>query len=240
MVGVITYDTALEQIGNKVEAAKVASSYVGTSDHTLRKWRKEFYREGRVKSSTRGGNYRNALTTDEEVQRKTIKYLRTQTSKHTCVITAGKVCTWVNETLIPSLSVPDNYPKSISRVTAWRWMREMGFVYKSKKNGFVDGHEREDVVKDRKDYLKRIHALESTHQPPPTCSDNIHPYNIGNIDAERQLVLIFHDESTFHVHDGRHMGWTEKGKEPLLPKGKGQGLMVSDVIDEHGFLQLTE
>ena len=49
------------------------------------------------------------------------------------------------------------------------------------------------------------------------------------------------DESTFHAHDGRHMGWTEKGKEPLLPKGKGQGLMVSDFIDEHkGFLQLTE
>ena len=42
----------VEHIGNKVEAAKVASSYVGTSDRTLRKWRKEFYREGRVKSST--------------------------------------------------------------------------------------------------------------------------------------------------------------------------------------------
>ena len=56
---------------------------------------------------------------------------------------------------------------------------------------------------------------------------------------QRQLVLIFHDESTLSAHDGRHMGWSEKGKEPLLPKGREQGLMVSDFIDEHnGFLQL--
>ena len=40
---------------------------------------------------------------------------------------------------------------------------------------------------------------------------------------------------------GRISGWTVKGKQPLLPKGKGRGLMVSDFIEEHGgFLQLTD
>lgn len=35
--------------------------------------------------------------------------------------------------------------------------------------------------------------------------------------------------------------WTEKGKQPIRPKGKGWDIMVSDFIEEHGgYLQLSD
>ena len=120
-------------------------------------------------------------------------------------------------------------------------MHSLGFCYVKYTKGYVDGHEREDVVKDRRLFLEKMKILESTHLPPPPCSDGVHPYTIGTNNASRHLVTIYHDESAFHANEGRTSGWTVKGKQPLLPKGKGRGLMVSDFIEEHGgFLQLTD
>jgi len=34
--------------------------------------------------------------------------------------------------------------------------------------------------------------------------------------------------------------WAEKGKQPIRPNGQGQGIMVSDFIEEHGgYLRLS-
>ena len=40
-----------------------------------------------------------------------------------------------------------------------------------KKGIYTDGHEREDVVKYRGEYLKFMEAYESDHMPRPRCSD---------------------------------------------------------------------
>ena len=40
-----------------------------------------------------------------------------------------------------------------------------------KKGIYIDGHEREDVVKDRTSFLNEIHSLQGSHQPRPLCSD---------------------------------------------------------------------
>ncbi|KAI2513104.1 hypothetical protein MHU86_1396 [Fragilaria crotonensis] len=46
--------------------------------------------------------------------------------------------------------------ESMSFTTAWRWMRLLGFKYDTRKKSFyVDGHEREDVVKTRNEFCKR-------------------------------------------------------------------------------------
>ena len=100
-------------------------------------------------------------------------------------------------------------------------MHSLGFCYVKYTKGYVDGHEREDVVKDRRLFLEKMKILESTHLPPPPCSDGVHPYTIGTNNASRHLVTIYHDESAFHANEGRTSGWTVKGKQPLLPKGKG-------------------
>ena len=60
-------------------------------------------------------------------------------------------------------------------------------------------------------------------------------------ESKKKLVLIYHDESTFHSNDGQGWLWAEEGKQPIRPKGQGRGLMVSNFIDEHsGYLALSD
>ncbi len=56
-------------------------------------------------------------------------------------------------------------PRQIGRSTAYIWLQELGFQVLStaKKGIFIEGHEREDVVADRKDYLKFMAKLELQH-----------------------------------------------------------------------------
>ena len=65
-------------------------------------------------------------------------------------MTAGKFCKWINNELLPSHALLVNLPRTISMRTANRWLHKLGFIAKSHKKGlYVDGHEREDVVKSR-------------------------------------------------------------------------------------------
>ena len=50
--------------------------------------------------------------------------------------------------------------------------------------------------------------------------------------ATQKCCFIFHNESTFHFHEDQ--GWiqAEKEKKLIRPKAIGQGIMVSDIIDE--------
>jgi hypothetical protein len=110
-----------------------------------------------------------------------------------------------------------------------------------RKGVYVDGHERQDVIEYRKMYLRKLAILESTHRPPPLCVDGIVQENIGNPTAQRQLVLLYHDESCFHANEGPSWQWAEEGKLAIRPKSAGRGIMVSDFITEHdGFLALTD
>lgn len=49
-----------------------------------------------------------------------------------------------------------------------------------------------------------------------------------------------HDESTFSANDDQNIMWWVKGQKMTKPKSKGAGIMVSDFIDEQGFLALTD
>jgi hypothetical protein len=56
-------------------------------------------------------------------------------------------------------------------------------------------------------------------------------------EGERKLVLITHDESTFYCNEGKKFFWLENGKRKILPKSKGQSLMISGfVCNCHGFM----
>ena len=73
-----------------------------------------------------------------------------------------------------------------------------------------------------------------------SCSDD--PIRVCQEEDEgkKPLILIYHDESTFHLSDGQSWLWAEIGKQPIQPKGQGREIMVNDFIDEYnGFLQLT-
>ena len=90
------------------------------------------------------------------------------------------------------------------------------------------GHERAEVVTDQNNFLHMMQELENSPKPPPTPMDGIHPYPLGNPDADKYLVLIYHDESIFHSNEGVSYSWHEKGKYPLRTKDQGRGIMVTD------------
>ena len=60
-------------------------------------------------------------------------------------------------------------------------MNELGFHYSRWKKGYVNGHERLDVVVDRRKYVEKMKELENSHRPPSPCSDGIHPYPLGDV-----------------------------------------------------------
>ena len=41
--------------------------------------------------------------------------------------------------------------------------------------------------------------------------------------ASKHLVLIFHDESSFHANEGQYVMWDEEGRVPIRPKKQGKG-----------------
>ncbi len=117
---------------------------------------------------------------------------------------------------------------------------------------YIDGHEREDVVSYRKEFLKEALNLQQSHQPPPPpCSDKPDPPPLpgpstaSELSApperhDKKLVMIYHDESIFCTNEGQTWIWGTEDKPAILPKTKGSGIMVSDFVDEHnGFLRMS-
>ena len=114
----------------------------------------------------------------------------------------------------------------------------MGFFYKDVKKGvYVDGHEREDVKKYRnevfiptwKNASRRflLFKEDGSWETPP----NLQP-------GEKPLVLVTHDESTFNANDGKRRLWMKENEQPLRPKGKGKGIMVSAFLTPGGILKV--
>lgn len=106
-------------------------------------------------------------------------------------MTAASFCQWVNTDLLPFTTLPAKYPRSISIRTATRWLHRLGFrPLGHKKGAYVDGHEREDVMAYRKEYLKVMHDLHSTHNPPPPCSDEQAAIPPADAETRKKLVVI--------------------------------------------------
>jgi transposase len=143
MVGVITVDVLMEAGKTQRDACKIAEAYLGISERTLRRWRGEFYAKGEITSSNRKRRSKNPLITDEQVIRKAKAWLRMETSKRNSKLSISTFCRWVNNELVTSMSLPPSYPKSISRVTAWRWMCSLGFRFSGHQKGYIDEHEQE-------------------------------------------------------------------------------------------------
>lgn len=67
----------------------------------------------------------------------------------------AKLCRYINTFLLPSL----NIESTISEITAVRWLKKLGFkLRKVEKGVYVDGHEREDVVKSRHDFIEYMYT----------------------------------------------------------------------------------
>lgn len=135
-------------------------------------------------------------------------------------------------------------PVEIKSRTARRWLHKLGFEYKDvKKDVFVDGHERPDVIEDREQFLKTKKELEPylvEFEEDGTMKAKNYPLDceVGG-EERRPIIVITHDECTFSSNDGIRKAWTRIGDTFLRPKGRGQGIMVSEFLLPFGRLNLT-
>ena len=114
-----------------------------------------------------------------------------------------------------------------------------------KKGVYFDGHERDDVVKERGIFLQemaKIGFVHPDHAPTPKSARTF-PTDVSlpSTEARGKTVVFFHDESIFNANEDQHYQWGKKGEYMLRPKSKGTGIMVSDFVDQiHGYLSLTK
>jgi hypothetical protein len=127
--------------------------------------------------------------------------------------------------------------RGISEWTARRWLKRLEWRYgRTKKGMYVDGHEREDVVKYReefiarwKEYSKRFVTVDRTGAVDST------PTGFADIPANQgrcfRLILVTHDESTFYANDRRKTKWSHSSTTAVAErKGEGQSIMISDFL----------
>lgn len=122
--------------------------------------------------------------------------------------------------------------RSINLQTARRLLNKEGFFYEHfKKGGYVDGHERPDVV-----------AYQNSRFLPAMLkhSERLVQYVIGDVETElvklhtnyveHRLVLLSHDEAVTQSNDSVVMEWVLDKRHKLRKKGNGHGIQHSDVV----------
>jgi hypothetical protein len=144
-------------------------------------------------------------------------------------VTIKKFQQFVTDEILPDLGIENKI--SISDSSVRRWLIQMGFIYKKyKKDIYYDGHEREDVVNYRKEFLQKMNDLEPLM---PEFSDDLSIQINPTLENGQKLhIVVTHDESTFYANDGRQKMWLPEYEQPLIPKGLGGSIMVSDYLCE--------
>ncbi|KIJ31296.1 hypothetical protein M422DRAFT_186218, partial [Sphaerobolus stellatus SS14] len=142
------------------------------------------------------------------------------------------------EDIVDFLSTPkmqEQFPGkklTISIRTARNWLHKLEWRYGKKKNGmYIDGHEREDVIAYRIEFLNRMKEYFTRMAIYDNEGNAILPSGFAVPDGCFRLILVTHDESTFYANDRRKAKWTHKDDKAVPePKGEGQSLMISDFL----------
>ena len=230
-------------------AAKVIGDLIGKSDRTVREWRGTFLcNDGSFPGSLQGRyQLTGVLGQNEELNKHVRKYVRENANiKGKPNMTTASFCQWVNNELLPNSVLEPGFPRKISVDTARRWLHHLDFKVLDRKNGvYIDGHEREDVVAYRKEFIQKmvsIGFINKDNAPTPQAAQCL-PEDV-RCPPEEQLqktVVLFHDESIFSANEDQGTQWGEKDNFAIKPKTKGSGIMVSDFIDEfNGYLCLSD
>ena len=222
-----------------LQACTLASKFTGFNAEVIRRWAEVVFRdflfttaniddvdddalENELMSSKGKHPKWISLMHDENFQLKATEYVREHGyTKGVPNLTLADFILWVAE----------EWKVEICQETARCWLHKMGFSYRQFSKGiYFDGHERDDVVQDRKEYVAIMGLLEDrflTQYPPPPSLLALQP-----------IIRVFHDESTFHANADQSFHWSDGSNQALKQKSLGQAIMISDFIDEvNGYLK---
>lgn len=83
--------------------------------------------------------------------------LRACRSERWTELKTATFCEWVNEDLLPNSSLEPGVSRKVSIERAWKWFHKQGFEALTPAKGmFFDGHEREDVIEYRGQFLRKM------------------------------------------------------------------------------------
>ena len=89
---------------------------------------------------------------------------------------------------------------------------------------YFDGHDRDDVVQYRKDFLAKLERLDEKS----VKFDNIVP----QLEAEEKpLIWVVHDESTYYAKCDQSYFWGDEQTNVLRQKSLGSSIIVYDFVD---------
>ncbi|GES72956.1 hypothetical protein RCL_jg15606.t1 [Rhizophagus clarus] len=201
----------------------------------VRSWAKAFKNYGDIPKDNRGQHLKgSSILDDEDIQLKVASYLR----QHKFDITVDSFLDFISEEILPSVGIENK--TTISKKTATRWLKKMGFIFSRYAKGiYVDRHEREDVVAYRKEFLEVMDRYQKLMPKfiGEKCEIQVNP-ELKN--GERLHILVTHDETTFQSNDGQKSGWRPKNEQPLRKKRQGRSIHVSDFLtDTIGRLKLS-
>jgi len=98
---------------------------------------------------------------------------------------------------------------------------------------YYDGHEREDVLQYRKEFLEKIFEYEKHEKYMSKYeSESMDRIRLDLPEGEKERVLVVHDKYIFYSNDGKRGLWTKDGEMPLRKKGNGRSIMVSEFLTE--------
>ncbi|CAG8682496.1 14975_t:CDS:2 [Gigaspora margarita] len=200
----------------KMDASGFLSQSLGKGPwhaRLIRSWTNQWLNKGEIVTSKRGRHAKiRSLLLHEDFKLRVTEYLR--------LLNFVK---FIEDEVIPALGIEEK--TTISHTTAREWLHKLGWQYKDhSKNIYFDGHEREDVVAYRREFLRKLAELRR----------RMATYEGENLDQIIPPLLL-------PEIDGVVKAWGPEDESQLRSKSQGLSLHVSDFICESiGRLQLSE
>ena len=96
-----------------VDASEKAAAKCGVTGRTVRNWLKQFRTTGQL-SDGRGQSKIDVLFDDDDLSEMARRWVRDHASKKgEPNMTAAAFCNWINETLLPSVTLGPELPRSV-------------------------------------------------------------------------------------------------------------------------------
>ena len=92
---------------------------------------------------------------------------------------------------------------------------------------YFDGHDSDDVVLYRNNFLQKLDELEKISQTYDGTTPHLN-------DGERALIRVVHDESTYYAYSDQTFFWGNAETNILQQKSLGASIMVPNFVDEVG------
>ncbi|THU79940.1 hypothetical protein K435DRAFT_810298 [Dendrothele bispora CBS 962.96] len=210
------------------QASFLAAHFQGKSvsyAQKIRTWIHRFLSHGELPMH-RYGRFHASLLSDEDFRSDLKTFLMEKSKKG--YIFAKDIVEYVNsEEVQKKLCTEDGKAVTITIRTAQRWFKKLDWRYGKKSRGmYIDGHEREDVVRYRNDFVQRWKEYEKRMVTFDKDGNPTMPNGFEVPQGPRfRLVLVTHDESTFYAHDRRKSVWWHPSMD-AVPERKGEGVSV--------------